>query len=429
MASKLSTILDSLQQQFLLLNELVARVAARPPADNPPLAAVVQQLYSDLTIHITITQLLSSHSAEVGHATAELDVFAHALQTSGQTFEALRVTSLSTSSKQATDGTLSRDKQSSDSTTPKTVEELEHVRMSLRAAMAPLFLSISRGAETIPPTQSSSNSESPTLQEAFSLRPFALTSEDILSLAPLPENQDLKAIVEHISTQVNALAKEWAQTAATIPLEPSVLSHFWLGNTTSVKNIRDQLVPPETGNEFCVTEIPVGNWLKRFTSTRNSTAFVGSSGAGKSALIDAIVGVHLITPSSKCCFYPLYCFSPVLDPTYVPCRVRCHPGLSEPTLEVAIAPYLVALELLREYGFTQQCSRWEVDYVSLSIGRSDAPDSFRKAWYIWTAVTPEVAGMITEFERLDFQLAPKATGLDHVNKMVCVVINKISPAC
>lgn len=304
MASKLSTILDGLQQQLLLLNELVARVAARPTVDNQPLAAVVQQLYSDFPVYIAITQLLLSHSSEDGHSSAELDAFADVLQMSGQTFEALRAASLSTPSNRATEGTTSLNSTSPNSTKPKTAEELEHVRMLLRAAMAPPFLSFSREAETIPPTHSPSNSESPTLQEAFSLRPFALTGEDISSLTPLSEKQDLKTIVEGISTQVNALAKEWAQKrkGATIPLEPSVLSHFWLGNTTSVKDIRDQLVPPEACDKLCITEMPVGNWLKGFTSTRNSAAFVGPSGAGKSAMIDAIVGVHLITPSSKCYF-------------------------------------------------------------------------------------------------------------------------------
>jgi len=109
----------------------------------------------------------------------------------------------------------------------------------------------------------------------------------------------------------------------------------------------------------------------------------------------------------------------------VPCRIRHHPGVSEPTLEVAIEPYLVALGLLREYGFTQQCSRWQADPVSLTIGRSDAPESFRNAWDSWAAVTPKAAGMITEFERPDFQLASKAVGLKNVNKMVCDVCSYI----
>lgn len=95
-------------------------------------------------------------------------------------------------------------------------------------------------------------------------------------------------------------------------------------------------------------------------------------------------------------------------------------------MEVAIEPYLVALGLLREYGFTQQCSRWQVDYASLSIGRPDAPKSFRDAWKAWTTVAPEVAEMITEFERPDFQLASKATGLEHVNKMVRAVCSYIT---
>ena len=78
MAFKLSIILDGLQQQLLLLNELVARVAACPTVNNPP---VVQQLYSDFPDYIAITQLLSSRSSEDGHSSAELDAFAHVLQT------------------------------------------------------------------------------------------------------------------------------------------------------------------------------------------------------------------------------------------------------------------------------------------------------------------------------------------------------------
>ena len=314
MTSKLSKILDELQQQLLLLNELVARVVVLPPADDPNLATVrnkLWQLYSDFTTHIAIIQLLQSRSTQDVQALVELDAFAKALQTSGQTFEALRAAPLPTFSNQAKEGTPSQNITSPHTAEPVMTTELEHVRTSLRAAMASLFLSFSRRAEAISPTySSSSDSESPTLQAAFSLRPFALTGTDLSLLAPHLDNQDLITFAEDISTQVNALAKEWAQrqTATTCALEPSVLSHFWLGDTSPINDIRDQLVLSKTGYEPFLTEIPVGNWLKRFTSTRNSAAFVGPSGSGKSAMINAIVGVHLITPSSKCYFssYPLF---------------------------------------------------------------------------------------------------------------------------
>jgi len=309
MASKLSTILDSLQQQLLLLNELVARVLALPPANEQSWVDIgkkLQELYSDFKGNIAILELLLSRSteAEGGHALAELDAVAHALQTSGQTFAALRAASLSASSNQAKEGTSSENITSPDTSKPVMTAELQHVRISLRAAMASLFLSLSRGAETIPPKDGSSASENPTLQAAFSLRPFGLTGTDLSLLAPHLDSQDLTTVVEGISTQVNALAKEWVQrqTATTYEIEPSVLTHFWLGNTSSLKDIRDQLALSETGDEPCVTEIPVGNYLKRFTSTRNTTAFVGSQASGKSAMINTIVGVHLITPSSMCYF-------------------------------------------------------------------------------------------------------------------------------
>ena len=67
MASKLSTILDGLQQQFFLLNELVACVAALPPADDSFWATIghkLLQLYSDVTAHIAIMQLLQFRATQ-----------------------------------------------------------------------------------------------------------------------------------------------------------------------------------------------------------------------------------------------------------------------------------------------------------------------------------------------------------------------------
>src|SRR5258706_6512701 len=65
MAPKLSTVLDGLQHQYLLLNELVARVALLPPANNSHWATVdnkLWQLYSDFTIHTAIIKLLQSRT-------------------------------------------------------------------------------------------------------------------------------------------------------------------------------------------------------------------------------------------------------------------------------------------------------------------------------------------------------------------------------
>jgi len=306
MASKLSTALNGLQQQRLLLNELVARTAALPQDDQRSWTAVrnkLQDLHSDFTGHIAILQLLLPRSTEGGHALAELDGFSNLLQSSGHIFESLRTETLSALSKQADGGISSADTTSFDMG-DSLMPALEHAGTSLRAAMASLFLSFSRGAETISPVHSPSDSESPTLQAAFSLRPFALTGTDLSLLIPHLDNQDLTTIVEDMSTQVNTLAKEWVQRqkATTCGVEPSVLSHFWLGNTSPMNDTRDQPVSLKTGDESCMIDIPFGNWLERFTSTRNTAAFVGPAGAGKSAMINAMVGVHLITPSSKCYF-------------------------------------------------------------------------------------------------------------------------------
>ena len=70
MASKLSTTLDGLQQQLLLLNALVALVAAQPPASDSPrrqlatTVAALLQLHCSYCYHSTTT--VSYHSIHVG---------------------------------------------------------------------------------------------------------------------------------------------------------------------------------------------------------------------------------------------------------------------------------------------------------------------------------------------------------------------------
>ena len=100
--------------------------------------------------------------------------------------------------------------------------------------------------------------------------------------------------------------------------------------------------------------------------------------------------------------------------------MRHQSGLAEPTLEVAIEPFRIGLELLRQFDFTQQCSHWEVDYNLLSIGSSEAPESFRRAWDAWALLPLLAKSMLTILERPDLELAPKTTGLDQVREMVRV---------
>jgi len=304
MASSLSTALNGLQQQRLLLNEVVARFAALPQPDQPSWTAVrnkLQELYSDFTGHIAILQLLLSCSTEGGHALAELDGFPDVLQSSEDIFKSLRAPATLSALSKYTNKAISSANTTSFHFADSLMPALEHAGTSVRAAMASLFLSFTRGAETISPAHSPSDSESPTLQEAFSLRPFALTGTDISLLVPHLDNKDLTTVVEDISTQVNTLAKKWVQRqkATTCGVEPYVLSHFWLGNTGPMKDTRGLPISPKTGDKSRIIDIPFENWLKRFTSTRNTAAFVGSGGCGKSAMINAIVGVYLITPSSK----------------------------------------------------------------------------------------------------------------------------------
>ena len=98
--------------------------------------------------------------------------------------------------------------------------------------------------------------------------------------------------------------------------------------------------------------------------------------------------------------------------------MRHQTGIPEPTLDVAIEPFRIGLELVRQFNFTRQCSQWEVDYETLSIGRPEAPESFRLAWDAWSFLPRDVAGMLTILERPDLELAPRTTGLDQVRKMV-----------
>ena len=64
MAPTLSTILDSSQQQLLLLNELVTRALALPPANKQSLADIgkkLEELYSDFTGHIAPNAIVASY--------------------------------------------------------------------------------------------------------------------------------------------------------------------------------------------------------------------------------------------------------------------------------------------------------------------------------------------------------------------------------
>ena len=64
-------------------------------------------------------------------------------------------------------------------------------------------------------------------------------------------------------------------------------------------------------------------------------------------------------------------------------------------------------------------SRWQVDRVFL---HRNPPEGMG----CMGGRILEVARMSTEFVSPDFELAPKATGLRHVNKMVCLVWGHIT---
>lgn len=132
MASKLSTVLDVLQHQCLLLNELVAFVAALPPANNSHWATVgnkLRQLFSAFTVHTAIIKLLQSRTTQSVQASAGLDVFVQTLQAGAKSLEVLRVELFTTSSGQSTE-----DKSSPALTFPRT----ESPTTAQQVAMIPL---------------------------------------------------------------------------------------------------------------------------------------------------------------------------------------------------------------------------------------------------------------------------------------------------
>jgi hypothetical protein len=298
MASKLSTILDSLQQQLLLLNELVARVATLPPANDSHWSTVSSELLqfqSDITVHIAIIQLLQSRTTQDVQSLAELDAFAQTLQAGGKTLEALQVELSTTSSGEST-----KDKSSPDPTSPHTESAItaQHVGQlgpSLRAAMAPLFLSWSLGDTTTTPLpiDKSNDLETPALREAFLRRPFALTSADVSSLVSSLGNPDPKSAIEVISAQISDLAKEWIakQAATEVAIETSMFIHLWCGNTWSLlRDMQGHLllptpepVPPKE-DVLVVAKALVGARIRQYASNRTSIAFIGSSACGKSSL-------------------------------------------------------------------------------------------------------------------------------------------------
>ena len=433
MASKLSTILDGLQQQLFLLNELVARVATLPPADNSCWATVgdkLLQLYSDVTVHITIIQLLQSRTTQDVQPSAELDAFAQTLQAGTETLKALQAELITTSSGEST-----KEKSSPALTVPPTesaitAQQVGQLSLSLQAATASLFRSFSLEDITTSPlaVSNSNNLEAPALQEAFLRRPFALTGADVSSLVASLGNPDPKSAIEAISTQINDFAKEWAakQGVAGPAIDPSVLIHLWCGNTWSLlRDMQGQLLSPDPNpvpskeDVLLVAKTLVGARVRQSASNHTSIAFIGASGCGKSSLINAIVGFALIADGSEYCIFIRYATSESFAvPTVVPCRVRHQPDLSEPILEIAIEPFRIGLELLRQLDFTRQCSQWEVDYNLLSIGHPEAPESFRRVWDAWMLLPLTIKEILTILERPDFELAPKTAGLDQVRKMV-----------
>ena len=433
MASKLSKILDGLQQQLLLVNDLVARIATLPPADDshwPAVGNKLLQLYSDVTVHIAIIQLLQSCTTQDVQALAELDAFSQTLQAGGKTLEALRVELSTTPPRELTKDSSSPSLTFLHTESAITAQQIGQLGLSLQAAMASLFLLFSLGDITTNPlpTSTPNDLEAPALQEAFSRRPFALTGADVSSLVPSLGNPDPRSAIEVISAQISDFAKEWVakQAAIEVATETSILTRLWCGNTWSLPGDMGghllspgpEPAPPKE-DALLVAKALVGARIRKSASDRSSIAFIGSAGCGKSSLINAIVGFPLITPGSGYCFFIRYTTSESFAvPTSVPCRVRHQPGLSQPTLEIAVEPFRIGLELIRQLDFTRQCSQWEVAYNILSIGHPEAPESFRQAWDAWILLPLGVKKMLTVLERPDFKLAPKTAGLDQVRTMV-----------
>jgi len=324
MASKLPTVINDLQHGLFVLNELVARAAALPPTDDPCWVTVgskLLQLHSDFTVHIAIIQLLQSRTTQDAQNLAELDAFTQTLQAGVKTLEALRVELFTTPSGQSTEDKPNPALTFSHPESPIIAQQVGQLGPSLRAAMVPLFLSFSLGDTTTNPPETN-NMEAPALQEAFSRRPFALTGADVSSLVPSLGNPDPKSAIEVISAQVNDFAKEWAakQAAIGVGIEPSAHVHLWCGNTWPVvRDIQGQLSSfgsepaPPTGDVLLVAEDLVGARVRQSASDRKSIAFIGSSGCGKSSLINAIVGSPLITAGSKYCLFVGYTTSEPLQ--------------------------------------------------------------------------------------------------------------------
>ena len=313
MASELSAVRNDLQRWLGSLNELVARVATLSPAGDkhwPLVGNKLSHLHSDFTVHIAIIQLLLSRTTQDAQTSAELDKFTQTLQAGGGTLEALRVALFPTPPNQA-----GEDKPSSPLTFPQTEtpQQLEQLSVSLRAAMASLFLSFSPGDSTsIPRPSSDSNSEGTlALEDAFLRRPFALTSADVSSLVASLGSPDPKSAIEAISAQVNDLAKTWAagQAAVGVAIEPSALINLWCGDAWSSPpsgDLQGQLSSPDPEpappNEDALLAANgfVGARVRKSVSDQTSIAFIGSSRCGKSSLINAIVGFPVIAAGGEC---------------------------------------------------------------------------------------------------------------------------------
>jgi len=324
MASKLSTVINDLQHGLFVLNELVARVATLPPTDDPPWATIgnkLLQLHSDFTVHIAIIQLLQSRTTQDVQNLAELDAFTQTLQAGAKILEALRGELLITPSSQSTEDKPSPALTFSHPESPIIAQQVGQLGLSLRGAMASLFLSFSLGVTTTSPPETN-KMEAPALQEAFLRRPFALTGADVSSLVPSLGNPDPKSAIEVISAQVNDFAKEWAakQAATGVGIQPAALVHLWCGNMWpegrdmqgQLSSLGSEPAPPK-GDVLLVAKDLIGARVRQSASDRKSIAFIGSSGCGKSSLINAIVGFPLIIAGSEYCLFIGYTTSEPLQ--------------------------------------------------------------------------------------------------------------------
>ncbi|KAG8761521.1 hypothetical protein FRC14_002708 [Serendipita sp. 396] len=135
-----------------------------------------------------------------------------------------------------------------------------------------------------------------------------------------------------------------------------------------------------------------------------TTAFCGMAKAGKSSFLNALIGASIL-PSDE------------FPSTAWPCRIRHVEGQKEPELQYDQAPFLVALEKLRDWKYGAAMKQFEPpEFIDDDTPR-DLVDGMN-VWQWWMDLHPTSKDNLEQFESPHFQLEKSARGMEAVANLL-----------